>query len=356
MKTESRSPKGNVRMIKPLFDIQSTSSSPKYKQIVNGIISAIERKELMRGDLLPSVSQICKEFSLSRETVVKAYAELKSQGIVEAVPRKGYYVASEYIKHETRVFVLFDAFTPYKQDLYNSFQDELGEDAILDIYFHHFNIELFESLLLDSMGKYGIYLIMPFPHSHMSEIFAKLNPERLLVLDRSYLLVLDREKQYAGSYSYIGQNFNTALYTCLQTGLSLIKKYKRIVLVFPLPSTHPKEIMDGFSRFCEENKIDHKIIHNLVREKIRKKTVYFVIDDTDLVQIVERCKAKNYILGQDVGVLSYNETAMKRVVSDGITVVSTDFVAMGKRVAEYVRNPKKTQEIVPTRLIVRSSL
>lgn len=343
-------------MIKALFDIQSTSSSPKYKQIVDGIINAIERKDLVRGDVLPSVSQICKEFSLSRDTVVKAYAELKSQGIVEAVPRKGYYVASEYVRHTTKVFLLFDAFTPYKQDLYNAFKDALGEEVMIDIYFHHFNIELFESLLLDSMGKYGIYIIMPFPHNHMPEILAKLDPEKLLVLDRSYLLVLDREKQYAGSYSYIGQDFNTALYDCLQTGLALIKKYKRLILVFPLPSTHPKEIMDGFSHFCEENSIDYTIIHNLLKERIKKKTAYFVIDDTDLVQIVERCKAKNYILGQDVGVLSYNETAMKRVVSHGITVVSTDFMAMGRRVAEYVCNPKKIQEVRPTKLIIRSSL
>lgn len=343
-------------MVTPLFDMQSTSSSPKYKQIVDGIIGAIERKELVRGDLLPSVSQLCKTFSLSRETVVKAYAELKKQGIVEAVPRKGYYVASEYIKHETRVFVLFDAFTPYKQDLYNAFKDALGEEAIIDIYFHHFNIELFESLLLDSMGKYGFYIIMTFPHKKMPKILQALDPDKLMSVDRCCLLILDRCKKFTGPYSYICQDHESALYDSLQTGVLHIKKYTKFVLVFRPPSNHPAEIMDGFSRFCEENGIDYTIIYDLVNAAITEKTAYFVIDDIDLVSIVEQCKAKNYILGQDVGVLSYNETHMKRVVSDGITVVSIDFADMGRRAAEYIRDPKKRQEIVSTKLIIRSSL
>jgi len=345
-----------MKTVKSLFDVQSRSSSPKYKQIVDGIINAIKRKDLVRGDVLPSVSSLCKEFSLSRETVVKAYAELKSQGIVAAVPRKGYYLASEYVKHTTKVFVLFDAFTPYKEDLYNAFKDELGEDAILDIYFHHFNIELFESLLLDSMGKYGIYVVMTFPHPKIPEILKKLDPDKLLVADRCYLLILDRCKETAEPYSSICQDYDTLLYDCLQTGLALIKKYNKLILVFPMPSYHPKEIMDGFSRFCEENAIDYRIIHNLMQEKIKKKTAYFVIEDADLVYILEQCKARNYTLGQDVGVISYNETAMKRIVSDGVTVISTDFAAMGRRTAEYIRNPKRTREVRPTRLIIRSSL
>jgi len=41
---------------------------------------------------------------------------------------------------------------------------------------------------------------------------------------------------------------------------------------------------------------------------------------------------------------------------DGITVISTDFIALGKRAAQYVRNPVKTHEMIPTRLIVRNSL
>ncbi len=35
-------------MEKPLFEIEETLSLPKYRQIVNGIIAAIQQKELNR--------------------------------------------------------------------------------------------------------------------------------------------------------------------------------------------------------------------------------------------------------------------------------------------------------------------
>ena len=340
----------------PLFIVDSTLSTPKYQQIVDGVIDAIERKDARRGDVLPSVSQLCNDFALSRETVVKAYAALKKQGIIEAIPRKGYYVASEYVRHTAKVFVLFDVFTPYKQNLYTAFKEELGDDTIIDMYFHHFNIDMFETLLLDNMGKYGLYVVMSYPHERMLSILDTLDRGKLLMPDRSYLLFLDRCKELAGPYSFICQDYNTNLYSSLENGLDLIRKYQRMVLAFPLHSHHPTSILDGFRRFCLDYAIEHDIIHDLRQAEITKQTAYFVIDDPDLVQIVERCKAHEYGLGRDVGVLSYNETGMKRVVAEGITVVSVDFADMGRRAARYIRNPQKIQDVVPTNLIVRRSL
>lgn len=343
-------------MSKLPFQIESESSSPKYRQIIDGIISAIEYKELSRGDALPSVNKMCRDFSVARETVLKAYGELKSQGIIEAVPGKGYYVATEYTKHRTKVFALFDSLSSYKQDLYTALKDELGEEAILDIYFHHFNAEVFERLLLDNMGKFGIYLVMPFTHKRLPEIFTKLDVDKLVSNDLSYLLIFDREQQYADPYSYLGQNFDTAVYECLKSGLSLIKKYRRFVLVTPRHIQHPEETFPIFGRFCKDHAIDCAVIPNWKQEPITQETAYFVVDDHDLIYVIEQSKAKNFTLGKDVGVLSYNETVVKRVLCDGITVISTDFIELGKRAAQYVRNPRKTQEIIPTRLIVRNSL
>jgi DNA-binding transcriptional regulator YhcF (GntR family) len=343
-------------MNKPLFKIERTSSSPKYRQIIDGIIAAIERKKLRRGDLLPSVNKICTDFSVARETVLKAYTELKSQGIIEAIRGKGYYVATEYIQYRPKVFLLFDSSTSYKQDLYFAFKDTLGDEVMIDIYFHHFNIEMFERLLLNSMGKYNMYLVMPFTHKRMPDIFAKLDAEKLVNADRSYLVVFDREKQYTGPYSYLGQDFDTSVYNGLQSGLALIKKYRRMVMVVPQRIQHPAESFHSFKRFCEDQAIEYAIIYQWHQEPITPGTAYFVVDDSDLIHVIEQSMAQNYLLGQDVGIVSYNDTDVKRVLCGGVTVISTDFVQLGKRAAEYVRNPKITQEIIPTRLIVRNSL
>jgi DNA-binding transcriptional regulator YhcF (GntR family) len=338
------------------FTIHKKSSSPKYRQIIDGVISAIERKELLRNDVLPTVSQLCKQFSLSRDTVVKAYSALKRKGIIKSIPRKGYYVATESVKHKIKVFLLFDAFTPYKQELYDWFIKSLGVGVSVDIFFHHFNIDIFESLILDNIGKYGRYVIMPYPHGRIPEILEKIESTQLLILDRCCHLKYNERNKPITAHSYVRQDFKIALYQSLLSGFSLFRKYREIVLVFPIPSMHPREIMDGFTSFCEDNGLIYEIIHNLKKEKIEKNKAYFVIDDLDLVFIVEKCRDKNYALGDDVGVISYNDTSMKRIVGNGISVISIDWKKMGEKTGQFILNPEKTQVQIPTKLITRSSL
>jgi len=76
------------------FVVKDGIQQPKYQQIIAGIVEAISRKRLRVGDELPSINQVCHEFLLSRDTVVKAYEDLKKRGIIEAAHGKGYYIAS----------------------------------------------------------------------------------------------------------------------------------------------------------------------------------------------------------------------------------------------------------------------
>ena len=90
------------------------------------------------GESLPSVSLICEQFGLSRDTVFKAYSLLRSQGTVMSHPGKGYYVTD----HITKVFVFLDTFKAYKEVLYDSFFHNLPRDVIADVNFHHYNPKL----------------------------------------------------------------------------------------------------------------------------------------------------------------------------------------------------------------------
>ncbi len=86
--------KGDVDMLKKFILEQSQNDEylPKYQKIIDGITAAIESDTLSEGSALPSVRDMCRDYSFSRDTVSKAYQELKSRGIVNASPRKGYYV------------------------------------------------------------------------------------------------------------------------------------------------------------------------------------------------------------------------------------------------------------------------
>ena len=62
------------------------------------------------------------------------------------------------------------------------------------------------------------------------------------------------------------------------------------------------------------------------------------------------------VLGKEVGVISYNETPLKRFLLNGLTTISTDFVAMGSTVANLILSNLKNQIEIPFTLTLRNSI
>ena len=127
-------------MSKFKFNVDNNSNVLKFQQLVDAIIDSISRNQLKEGEMLPSVNQIMSECQLSRDTVFKAYAELKKRGVVESVPNRGYFVT----KNITKVFLFLDTFKAYKEVLYGSFLKHLPKNISVDLHFHHYNIDVFE--------------------------------------------------------------------------------------------------------------------------------------------------------------------------------------------------------------------
>lgn len=57
---------------------------------------------------------------------------------------------------------MLDKFTPFKEDLYNSPVTNLGVKAQVNIYFHHQNFELFESLISQNIKNYTHFVITTY--------------------------------------------------------------------------------------------------------------------------------------------------------------------------------------------------
>jgi DNA-binding transcriptional regulator YhcF (GntR family) len=328
--------------------VDGDGRTPKYAQIVACVTDGIRGGALSRGDALPSVSAVCREFSLARETVVKAYGVLKRLGIVEALPRKGYYVRTEALDHTVRVLLLFDEFSPYKHTLYDAFMAELGPQGTFDIFFHHYDVRMYESIVRDNAGSYDMYVLMPYAEPKLPQIVESLEAERVLMLDRC--------EEVSDRYPRITQHIKGAIYDGLKTGEEALRAYDEVVLVFPEPSNHPRVIIHDFNAFCRDAGIRGRVAHAIGDVALTRGKAYIVLDDGDLVQVVERCERKGYELGADVGVVSYNDTEMKRVVAGGISVITTDFAELGRRAARYVLCPDQRREVVPTRIIRRKSL
>jgi len=339
--------KSDYPMVKHIVHIDPKSSLPKYRQIVNSILLAIEKKSLKKGDKVPSINQICSELNLSRDTVMIAFNELKSKGILCSQPGKGYYVITTEISHEENIFVLFDEMNSFKEDLYNSLISSTKGKAVVDIYFHHFNYKVFKNLIAESNGNYTSYVIMPATFDNTNILLSKLPKDKVYILDRL--------KPDIKSYQTLYQDFENDFCDALNQGIELLKKYRKLIFVNP-GGKEPVERVKGFERFCNTNGFNYQVLKSLEGVRPQLYEAYFVISDRDLVQMVQIAKDYKYKLGKKFGIVSFNDTMLKEVVAGGITTISTDFVEMGKTLADMVLNKKTGHFRNPSKLIVRNSL
>lgn len=330
-----------------LISVKENLGIPKYKQIVSSIEGAIISGDLKKGDSLPSINDIRKKFSLSRDTVLTAFNELKTRGIVESIAGKGYYIKSENITVAQKVFLLFDELNAFKEDLYNAFKANLGHDTQVDIFFHHFNYDVFKKLIYDNIGNYNSYVIMPANLKNTEVVIEKLPKDKVYILDQTH----EELKQYPAIY----QNFENDIYNSLNQALPLLNKYEKIVLLFP-EKKQPYGMLTGFQKFRKSINFPYEVINTLEDRELIKGEVYLVLDDQNLIEIIKKLKDQNLVLGKDIGLISYNDTLLKEIVEGGITTISTDFKQMGKRLAQMVQNKEQLQIENINNLIIRNSL
>jgi DNA-binding transcriptional regulator YhcF (GntR family) len=320
------------------------SDIPKYQQMVNSVNNAIAENILHKGDMLPSVNSIYKTNQLSRDTVFKAYSILKEQGVIESVPNKGYYVANEVRK----VLLVLDTFKAYKEVLYHSFINNLPDNIITDVQFHHYNIDNFKTIINSSIGKYYKYVVMNFDDKAVPNTLAKIANDKLLLIDWNI---------YSTSQNnYVFQDFGKSFFDSLIDAVDLFKKYKEIVFLYPVFTNHPIESLNYFKKFCNKFNFKHKIITNPKEFNLEKNFAYISVSDRILGSFLEQCRDKDFEPGEDVGFLSYNETPMKKFIYKGISVISTDFKEMGTKAAEFITEDSPTQCYIQTKLTIRESL
>lgn len=330
-----------------IITIDTTSGIPKYKQIVLSIEIAIAENRLKKNDKLPSVNKISLEFSLSRDTVLLAYDELKKRGIIYAILGKGYYVKSVEFSFEQRIFLLFDELNSFKEDIYNSFLETMNNSAQVDIFFHHFNIDMFRKLINEANGNYSKYIIMP------TNLIGA--PALIKTLPNQDVYILDQTNSDLKDYPSVHQNFVKDIYEAILKGKYLIDKYQKLILLFP-GFREPVGMKIGFEKFCADFDIKNEVINGFEDREIPKGAVYIIPNDRDLVRVIEKAKLQHLKLGTDFGIISYNETPLKKVVENGITTISTDFIEMGKILAQMILSGKKEQIENKSELIIRKSL
>lgn len=332
--------------LKIRFD--NNQAVPKYRLIIDAIEKKIALGGLKKGDRLPSLKAICQQYNLSQDTVLSAYNELKAKGIITSQVGKGYFILNENTGFRHRVLLLFDKLTAYKEDLLGAFESEFDGDATIQIFFHHNNIKMFRSVIEGAIGEFTEYVIMPFDHPEVKGFIEKLPSNKVFILDQG-------QKQYQSTYSYVCQDFERDIYRILKTNNKLVDKFSRMVLVIRNQKSHYRDIARGFRDYCRQHPVPFDVVHDIKSYKIKKGDAFILVDDRDLEHIVRYSIENKYTLGEQLGILSYNETSLKGIISNGITTISTNFTLMGKTMASIILNNQKAKVDNPFIINLRKS-
>ena len=329
--------------IKKLAEVPSYS---KHDRLVQGVINAIDEKMLVTDEMLPSINTMIRELRFSRDTVVKGYQELINRGLVGSTRGRGYYITNGNTEQTLQVALLMYNMDTFEEQFYRSFRAELGPNVHLNVYFHHGNIEIFETILTQIKGKYGMFVVAPIPHPRTRAL--------LEAIPRNRFLMVDRFEPIDGEFNHITQEFEVASYRTFMELAPVIREYDEMIFYHSADSLDPKEIVAAFKKFLKDAKIKGRILPEFKPGTLEKGKVYFTLDNFALFEMLKECKVRKLKLGKDLGILSHNDEPAKELI--GITTYSADFSLMGKKAGVFVMTRSAVRETMPMVLWRRNTL
>ena len=335
-----------------LIKVDAYSITPKYLQIVNSVIREIENGLILVGDNMPSINELSIELDIARDTVERGYKHLKHIGVIDAVPRRGYYIKNIKFRQPLKIFLLFNKLSAHKKTIYDSFVATLGEQAVIDFYIYNNDFLLFKRLIANNKNDYTHYVIIP----HFME-GEENGYETINTIPKDKLLLLDKiVPGITGDYAAAYENFEKDIYNAMVEATDLLTKYHTLKIIFPSYSYYPVEIVRGFKNYCQDYAFSYKVVNNIKDETVAMGEVYVNVMEDELVVVLEKLVTSGLNIGSEVGVISYNETPVKKFILNGITTISTDFHQMGITAAQMILSNMKNKSEIPFKLLLRASL
>lgn len=333
------------------FVIRHNSKLSKVTQIARAIARDIEKGLLQKDFQLPSINDFSEHYTVARDTVEKAYKELKKEGYITSVAAKGYFVVGKK-EEKLKILLIFNKISSYKKIVYDSFLETLGEKAKVDLQIHHYSPRLLKEIIENNLGDYNYYVVMPHfladsDKEECRQIIQMIPPDELVLLDKDFPAL---KKKYMAVY----QDFKEDIYNALRSASDLLEKYERLTMIFPDYSNHPTEIIEGTRQFCTEQRKKFSVVSDFDEKTFTAGTAYIVIAESDLARLIKKVRTSEHRLGQHIGIISFNETVLKELLD--ITVITTDFDAMGRTAASLILTKQYDHVKNPFYVIKRQSL
>lgn len=329
---------------------------PLYKQFTDYVKDCILSGRFERGQALPSIHSMALRTGISRETVVKGYAELCREGVLVSHKGKGYFVKESYLTGIKSVMVFMDKMSPHQQDIMDGLITAVGSNAEITIRMHYQNPQWFAQALESSLDRYDWYILFPhFPldadaRQRVNSLIRKIPAEKLILLDH----LPDAAPAACGA---VFQSIEEDVPGALEQALPDVQKFSKLryaSLSVSLYGDIVAQVIRGFGQ-CSGVPVE---ILSALPEKVDKGDLFFVSGsrlDRKLSILLKAIAASGLIPGKEVGLICYNDFPLNEFIFGGLTTLSVDFNQMGRIAGEMILKGVLTKVQCSASLIRRNT-
>ncbi len=311
--------------------------SPKYLQVVNAIVSDIEKGVLALGDRLPSLNEACAEWYLSKDSVKRAYETLYQMGVITSINRKGFFIAGQTRRNALRVLIVTGQLTDSVKQLHDAIAANLNREpgrpsVTLDICSFNYQRQLLCQLLGKHLGDYHYFVLMPHLIGQDAATLQSLRNvpgHQLILIGNQWPDAL----QHGHQLRYGGE---TALYDAMLSQLTTLRKYRSLNLILPEQDCFDADSIRAFRRFCTTHSFDFQLIDELSERDMQPHQAYFVAESRHLIALVDYSQRTGFRLGQELGVVSFVENDYTRLLAGGVSVIAHPSAEVGRLAAQII--------------------
>ncbi|OHX64554.1 GntR family transcriptional regulator [Flammeovirga pacifica] len=334
-----------IEQLSSIYQEEGKKNAPKYLQLSNTFKTLIKLGVLKADDRMPSFTELVIELDLSKDTVEKAYNILKEENYIISIRGKGTFVNSGPALGKAKVLLVFNKISPSKKKLYESFSQTSEGKIEHDLLLHNGSLSHLKKIIQEQRNNYHYFAIIPIFNNvsdqEVEKVLTELPSDKLLLLGKA-------ENNFNKEIHSVYEDFAEDLFDTLQQNIKPIIHFDQLHLVIAKESSRTlQDVWSGFVRFCLHFNLPYTVTSNFEVGNIVSNTLYIVTDDQDLANIVKDSKKNNYQLGKDVGLISYNDSPLKEIIGDGITIISSSFSDMGKIAALQIINNELESVKVP---------
>lgn len=328
----------------------SVSHLTVYEQVADYLRSKILSGELSVGTKLMSISKFSKAYGLSKDSVERGYNKLEAEGLIKAVPCKGCFVLESTGRQDRAAFIT-NAMYDYNVRLYKSICQQIGKATRVDFILYHDQAAQLEEWVRRNQGNFDHYIFGcdwsgQTTYKDLLPILAELPHDKIFVIGDNNRLI----SGYSGSLV----DYRYSILQELEANLATLTKYKHIKMSSADDLVIPKDFFDGVSDFGKRYGLEVDLVNYANLRTLVPQCLYICSGDSELLSLLDRINKTNFIIGEDIGILSFNDTLLKK--KNGISIIEDDLNILSKEVSEILSNNRPAKShLMPLTIKIRES-